>query len=187
MGIYMSKRYTIEYIVEYYSKLYLRKRLLENERNKKSVVVNVNNMWKIYVFQESSREFILGEPEDYKDFARQLDVFDIDDDRLNDLVGFINMFKNGEMVFKTKYVNSERNNIGVRCGESSTKTDVVKTINYLLKENRYEPSIPILHPGLCVILEVLMRYKTEMERESGFVYFLSPEEASINDIVKYQR
>ena len=198
-----------ETIVKYYVKMYFQERVLTflveaspepkmnflersvekltNGERGKAVLLNVNNNWKIYIFQESSRKLVLGEPEDYKDFARELDRFDIDDEKLNDLVGFVNMFKNGEMVFKTKYVISERNNIGVRCGESSTKADVVKTLNFLLKENRYDASIPILHAGLCVILEILLRYKTEIEKESGKVYFLSPEETAINDIVKYQR
>jgi hypothetical protein len=178
---------TPELIVDYYVKLYLKEKILLNQRNKTAVLLNVNNNWKIYIYKESSLEFTLGEPEDYKDFAKELDRFDIEDDKLNDLVGFVNMFKNGEMVFKTKYVNSERNNIGVRCGESSTKADVVKTLNFLLKENRYDASIPILHSGLCVILEILLRYKNEMEKEYGIVYFLNPEETAINDIVKYQR
>jgi hypothetical protein len=176
-----------ETIVKYYVKMYFQERVLLNGERGKAVLLNVNNNWKIYIFQESSRKLVLGEPEDYKDFARELDRFDIDDEKLNDLVGFVNMFKNGEMVFKTKYVISERNNIGVRCGESSTKADVVKTLNFLLKENRYDASIPILHAGLCVILEILLRYKTDFEKESGKVYFLSPEETAINDIVKYQR
>ena len=176
-----------ETIVDFYIKLYLKERILLNQRNKMAVLLNVNNNWKIYVYQESSHKFILGEPEDYKDFARELDRFDIEDTKLNDLVGFVNMFKNGEMVFKTKYVNSERNNIGVRCGDSSTKADVIKTLNFLLKENRYDATIPILHYGLCVVLEVLLRYKNELERDNGPVYFLTPEETAINDIVKYQR
>jgi hypothetical protein len=168
---------------------------LQNEKNEKAVLVNVQNNWKIYVFRKKSGEssatdegkLVLGEPEDYKDFARQLDVYDIEDNRLHDLIGFINMFKNGEMVFKTKYVTSERNNIGVRCGESSTKGDVVKTLNFLLKKNTYDNTTPILHSGLCVILEILLRYKTYIEPSNGIVYFLSPEETAINDVVKYQR
>jgi hypothetical protein len=182
-------------IIEHYVKLHLKHRILQNEKNEKAVVINVQNNWKIYVFRKNSadssvgdeKKFVLGEPEDYKDFARQLDVYDIEDDRLHDLVGFINMFKNGEMVFKTKYVNSERNNIGVRCGESSTKGDVVKTLNFLLKNNTYDNTTPILHSGLCVVLEILLRYKTYIEPSNGIVYFLSPEETAINDIVKYQR
>ena len=96
------------------------------------------------------------------------------------------MFKNKEMVFKIKDVRQAKNNTGARCGDSTTKADVIKLINKLLEENAYDDKTEILHFGLCVIMETLMRYFTDIKKDNK-IYYLTPEETAINDIAKYSR
>jgi len=96
------------------------------------------------------------------------------------------MFKQKDMVFKIKDIRQARNNTGARCGDSTTKTDVIKLINGFLEKPVYDNKTEFLHYGLCVIIEILMRYFTEIKKK-GLVYFLSPEQTAINDIVHFSR
>ena len=96
------------------------------------------------------------------------------------------MFKTREMVFKTKDVRQARNNVGARCGDSTTKADVIKSLNLLLESNFYDESTQIFHFGLCAIMECLMREFTDIGYK-GRVYFLTPEQTAINDIARYSR
>jgi Helicase conserved C-terminal domain len=168
---------------------YFNKRAM-TQGDRKAVVLNKENSWKIFIQASpdtsSGSEWTEGEPEDYKIFEKQLDKFDVDDNTINDLVGFINMFKMKEMVFKIKDVRQARNNTGARCGDSTTKSDAIKLANILLQSNVYDNKTEFLLFGLCVIIEVLMRYFTEIKKD-GKVYFLTPEETAINDIVHFNR
>ena len=90
------------------------------------------------------------------------------------------------MVFKVKDVRQARNNTGARCGDSTGKSDVVKIINVLLDKHMYENSTEFLHFGLCIILELLVRHFNEIKL-NGKVYFLTPEETAVNDIVRFSK
>jgi len=145
-----------------------------NESSKDSDESDTNNIWKD------------AEPEDYKFFDVKIDDFIVDDDKINTIVGFINMFKNQKMVFKIKDVRQARNNTGARCGDSTTKSDAIKLLNLLLNSIVYDDKTEIMLFGICVITEILMRYFTDIQKD-GKVYFLTPEQASINDIAKFSR
>ena len=160
---------------------YFNERLVE-EGGKQAFVLNKENSWKLFVEPEWKE----GEPEDYRFFEKELDRFDVDDAKIANIVGFINMFKQKDMVFKIKDIRQARNNTGARCGDSTTKTDVIKLINGFLEKPMYDNKTEFLHYGLCVIIEILMRYFTEIKKK-GLVYFLSPEQTAINDIVHFSR
>jgi hypothetical protein len=193
-----NPKQTIRFFIEKY---------IENRRMKEggrvALILTVENSWKLFVWKNDVIGFEEGKPSQYDIFARELDRFDIDDENINDFVGFVNMFKDKTMVFKTKNVRTKRNTVGVRCGDSSIRGDVIKHLNSLLQSTKYESKEykGIFQQGLCVILEILMRYMNDLaatittptEFPGGVtvmpnnVYFLSPELAAINDIVKYQR
>ena len=156
-----------------------------DQGNTTAIVLNKENSWKIFM-KNGDTEWTEGEPEDYKIFEKQLDKFDVADDKINNLVGFINMFKMKEMVFKIKDVRQARNNTGARCGDSTTKSDAIKLANTMIGSNVYDNKTDILLFGLCVIIEVLARYFTEIKKDDK-VYFLTPEETAINDIVHFTR
>lgn len=169
---------------------YFNRRIIE-ENGQTAIILNKENSWKIYMKPENNEEksndlWNEGEPEDYRLFDKQLNKFDIPDNKVNNIVGFVNMFKNKEMVFKIKDVRQAKNNTGARCGDSTTKADVIKLINKLLEEKAYDDTTEILHFGLCVIMETLMRYFTDIKKDNK-IYYLTPEETAINDIARYSR
>ena len=166
---------------------YFAQRLLY-EHNRTGIILNKENTWKLYVkeVEDNKNAWVEAEPDDYNYFDKQIDKLDVPDNKINQIVGFVNMFKNGEMVFKIKDINQSRNNIGARCGDSTTKGDVIKLLNKLLENNTYTDSTELLHYGLCVVIEMLMRYFTEIGRK-GKIYYITPEETAINDIARFSR
>ena len=94
------------------------------------------------------------------------------------------------MVFKVKDLSQKRNNTGARIDDAG-KEKIVKFLNIILGETKYtdENTENITQLGLCVILEMLMRQKTE-NKGLGILtpnktYFLTPEQTAITEIVKY--
>lgn len=167
-------------------KNYFNERIIE-ESGRKAIVLNKDDSWKLFV-KNPENKWEEGEPEDYKFF--NLERFKIDKSKLGNIIGFINMFKKRDMVFKIKDVSQSRNNIGARCGDSTTKTDVIKLLNQFLNKNAYNTNSEIYHFGFCVIIEVLMRHYTNIGKtnEKGQnIYFLTPEETAINNIAKFSR
>jgi hypothetical protein len=90
------------------------------------------------------------------------------------------------MVFKVKDLRQTRNNIGARCGDSTTRADAIKLLNTLLETNVYTNKTDIRMISFCVIIETLMRYYTDIGK-NGKVYYVSPEKTVFNDIVHYSK
>jgi hypothetical protein len=178
---------------------YLGERLME-KGGRIAVLFTKENGWKMFVKPEndlmeeqeeevqSQEEEIWkeGESEDYRFFEKEIDRFYVEDATINDIVGFTNLFKDREMVFRIKNVSQTRNNKGAVCGNSTTKADVIKLTNQLLKTNMYDVKSDFFNFGMCVIVEMLMRFYTEIKKE-GKIYYLNPEQAAINDISRYSR
>uniref|UniRef100_A0A6C0HST2 Helicase ATP-binding domain-containing protein n=1 Tax=viral metagenome TaxID=1070528 RepID=A0A6C0HST2_9ZZZZ len=105
---------------------------------------------------------------------------------LSRMVGFMNVFRNNDIVFKTMDMQNSLKK-GSRCA-SEGKKDIIKKINIISKEIKYneentENENLILKQGLCVILEVLLRYYTNMNVDNK-VWFLNLEKAVISKLVK---
>jgi hypothetical protein len=185
-----------------YAKRYFDKNNIIVERGVTGFVLFKDNGWKIYVLsspedidededEDENEPRIYGplheaDPEQYRMFSIQLEKFKIDYSKLNVLVGFVNMFKNREMVFKVKDLRQTRNNIGARCGDSTTRADAIKLLNTLLERNLYTNKTDIRMISFCVIIETLMRYYTDIGKNDK-IYYLTPEKTIINDIVHYSK
>ena len=106
--------------------------------------------------------------------------------RLAENVGFMGLFKNTEMVFYVKNLKSKRN-IGARV-DSAGKVKIIQLINDVEGRAVYssENTKSIAQVGLCIILEMIMRYKTEQgqvpvpaQALDSKVYYLLPEQAML--------
>jgi len=89
-------------------------------------------------------------------------------------IGFMHPFKEKEIVFKTKDLTQKRNNKGAKCTDSS-KRGISMKIGVVLGEPNIYMATQIERPELCVLLEILMRWRTE---STDTVYFFGPEKAN---------
>jgi len=146
------------------------------------VFLTKENVSKLYIRENPTSDWEEADAEDYKQYESLIARFVIPKNKMNDdIIGFVNMFKNKDMVFKIKDVRQKRNNVGARCGDSTTKSDVVKALNTLVRDdNKYDDTF---HIGLCVLIEMLLRWYSETEKD-GKIYYFDPEQTYVNDVVK---
>jgi Helicase conserved C-terminal domain len=143
--------------------------------------------YSIYIIAENMRKFIIKQPNKH-----------------NPVIGFMHLFKNGDTVFKTKNLPGKWGNKGSACNVLGKK-DILARLNSILEfpiynnesirqyyttiitkkglqvEKRLENGI--YAKGLCVILEILLRYFQETSYK-GKIWFYDLEEADINEIVE---
>jgi hypothetical protein len=89
-------------------------------------------------------------------------------------VGFMHPFNEKEVVFKMKDLTQKRNNTGAKCTDAS-KQAIASKIGVVLGQPTLYLATQIEKPELCVILEMMMRWKTESR---GVYYFFGPEMAN---------
>jgi hypothetical protein len=89
-------------------------------------------------------------------------------------IGFMHPFKDKEVIFKTKDLTQKRNNTGAKCTDAS-KPSIATKIGAVLRQPSIYTATHIEKPELCVILEILMRYKSESQR---IHYFFGPEKTN---------
>ena len=179
---------------------YFEKRTVKRGRQTAILLVK-NSSWELFIKpneeKEMGTEWEEGEPTDKEYFVNEIrNKFDVEykDGEINNIIGFINLFRNNEMVFKTKDLRNKINTTGVYCGQSQTKSDVIKILNELYRTNTsaavskrngqpilYETTVKIFQQGLCVILELLLRHKQDI-KENGRIYFFTPEETVLNEV-----
>jgi hypothetical protein len=162
------------------SKKYFDRNVLERD-DQRVAFLTKDNVSKLYA-NTNEGEWTEVDPEDYKQYEDLIARAIVPSKKVNNtIIGFVNVFKNKEMVFKIKDVRQKRNNVGARCGDSTTKSDVVKALNILMDtEDTYDTTF---HIGLCVLIEVLLRWYTEIEKD-GKIYFFNAEQTYVNNIVK---
>jgi hypothetical protein len=86
-------------------------------------------------------------------------------------IGFMHPFKEKEIVFKIKDLTQKRNNLGAKCSDAS-KPSICSKIGAVLTQPTIYNSTQIEKPELCVLLEIIMRWKTESR---DIHYFFGPE------------
>jgi hypothetical protein len=131
------------------------------------------------------------EPEDIRDLERNGSMQKILDEKssqYNQIVGFIDMFRNGnEMVVRLKDVTQMQNNVGTRISaQTPGKSVLLRYLNQIVGSEMYslEQSKEIMQLGICVIIEVLLREFNNKKKEK--IWFLNPEKALYNKISKYR-
>ena len=89
-------------------------------------------------------------------------------------IGFMHPFKDKEVVFKTKDLTQKRNNLGAKCTDASKHT-IASKIGVILGQTDMYTATQIEKPDLCVMLEIIMRWKTEAR---DVYYFFRPEQTN---------
>ena len=136
---------------------------------------------------------------DYALFKPELSKYIVNVRNYNDIIGFMSTFKNNKIVFKTKKLTDKRNNKGAYC-ENAGKSDIVMRLNEIAGSPIYSEtainkdivvdgiklSNIIFKNGLCVMMEILLRYYDE-KKHLASRWFFNPEEAILNRIAEIKK
>ena len=161
---------------------------------------NENSTFKIFVQDTIDRE-IWNEinPTEYGTFKHNLAQHISNVRTYNDIIGFMSVFKNNKVVFKTKNMMEKRNNKGAYC-ENAGKKDIIQRLNEIQSIKIYSETeinkdilidgtkIPniIFKNGLCVMMEMLLRYYDDKKQLSRR-WFFNPEDALLNRITEIKK
>ena len=180
------------------------KRYLDNEivtyRNKSGILLVNQKDWELYIqSKDDPSKWELAQPEDVRNFEVSntlSEQFRKDASSYSDIIGFIDMFRNNkEMVFRIKDLSQMQNNTGTRInGQTPGKGDIIQRLNSIVYDGEtmedpmysLQKSKEIMQQGLCVIVELLLRYRTESKYKNK-TWYLSPNEAMYNKIAKFRR
>ena len=199
---YLYNETTTQYLeVEHAMKSYFDTKIMQSSGSRNGILLlfedNENTTFKIFV-QDNEIWNELHATE-YAQFKPSISHYISNVTSFNDIVGFMSIFKNNELVFKTKNLKDKRNNTGAYC-ENAGKRDIITRLNTICGTNIYseveinkniiingvnKPNI-IFKNGLCVMMEILMRHydKTKhLEKR----WFFNPEEALLNRIIEIKK
>ena len=169
-------------------------------RNKSGILLVNQKDWELYIQSaDDPSKWELAQPEDVRNFEVSntlSEQFRKDVSSYSDIIGFIDMFRNNkEMVFRIKDLSQMQNNTGTRInGQTPGKADIIKRLNSIVYDGEtmedpmysLQKSKEIMQQGLCVIVELLLRYRTESKYKNK-TWYLSPNEAMYNKIAKFRR
>ena len=168
-------------------KNYIDKRILKN-KSLIGLFLQKKGKQKLMIKKESS--WVQAEDSDYTDLAEEIrKLVDGIPPNLNEVFGFINNFKGGELVFKIKDLSIKRSK-GARCDQSGKKGNngVIKILNKILGSEKYtdKNTKGIYALQLCVLEEFMLRLYNKVKHKNK-IWFLGPEQASLLNIESYQR
>ena len=147
--------------------------LLQKGGAKQLVVKDANGVW------------TEAQGEDYQDLAPAIsnlaERFLPAVKKMNQLMGFMSIFKKDFIVFKVKYMKRARHK-GARCDQSHKK-DAIQIINDLLGETVVPADSTKSRIELCIVEEFLLR-SFQSKAKDGKAWFLNPGEAVLVDIEK---
>jgi len=130
----------------------------------------------------------IAEDTDYDDFKEQIITkYLIHPSRLGATVGFIHPFEKDNIVFKTKVMGEGGNNKGVTCWKVGKSKSILR-LNEVLGKTMYDNKNTknILSDGICIMIEMIMRYQTDKNNENGNigkVNFLDLEKTLVNQLI----
>ena len=119
---------------------------------------------------------------------------------MQDFIGFMHLFKKNTIEFKLKDIASKSsNNKGFKCNVMG-KNEIIKFLNnkvlaknpYPIREdkgghityNLNTNAKSIMRKGICVMLEMIMRYFNESPHNSNKMWFFDVEQTLANDLPK---
>jgi len=138
---------------------------------------------KQFLLVKSENEWTKGQQEDYVDLAPAIKEKIIKITNMNQYLGFIGDFKNEYNIFKVKNMEDKRSK-GARCDQAG-KAETIKLLNAILQENKYTTTNTKGRnkKEFCVIQELVLR-SFNKNKKNNKIWFLTPQEAIINNIEK---
>jgi len=154
--------------------------------SKKAIVLAYNDKTKLYIqsndlltlWNESDKQ---SDKELFQD--AKMKKFLIAGNTFNNNIGFMQVFRDtGDITFKIKDMKQKRNNKGSRI-DRLRKNEIITFFNEVIGYKLYnnENTEDILKISVCVMLEIVLRYYNEIQK-NGKVWFLNNEMAIINNI-----
>jgi hypothetical protein len=152
-------------------------------RMSQAIILADKKVLKMFILKEG--KWVEARQVDREKFTeKQNEKFLLDKENINNFVGFMSTFKGQKIMFKTKDLSQARNNIGAVCSQSG-KADIIKRLNSVLEENIYsiKTTDAILKFGMCALLELILRYFTEINYKGrNKTYFMDTERALLNKV-----
>jgi superfamily II DNA or RNA helicase len=184
----INKLYSIEFQreteknIETIIRDYFEDKIISNKMNRAIILADMKTI-NMYILKEG--KWVEARQVDREKFTQQIsEKFLVERENINTFLGFMSVFKNQNIMFKTKDLSQTRNNIGAVCSQSG-KADIIKRLNAVLEENIYfiKNTDAILKIGLCAILEIILRFFTQSNfKERGRIYFMDAERALLNKV-----
>ena len=180
-------------------KSYLDSNIISYKNKSGFLLVDTKN-WTLFIQSPENAElWEEAEPEDVRNFEISGTLgskLRVNSSQYSKIIGFIDMFRNGkEMVFRIKDTTQMQNNTGTRINSQTPgKGDIIKRLNEIVHNGEVvsDPmysltkSKEIMQQGLCVIVEILLRYKTSTQHNNQ-TWYLNPAQAMYNNIAKFRK
>jgi len=204
--LYKTDTYIPTYIHESSIKSYFDEKMF-SQGTDKCIALGGNNHIELYIQVLETRQWKKAPAatvRKYKDELRK--KYHIEPSQLQSFVGFMHLFKKNEMTFKMKEIVKQPVagkhaylNKGFKCSVMG-KSEIVKFMNnkvlaknpYFSGQNKdgmikYDVNTNaknIMRIGLCVMMEVIMRYFNDSPNSGNQKWFLDVEETLANDLPK---
>jgi hypothetical protein len=163
-------------------KLYYDEKILMFKTTKGLMLLN-DGKQQLIVYDNISSKWNIAEGEDYNDFSPQIKLMISKILPINNVIGFIGMFKSDYLIFKVKTMDIKRNK-GARCDQAG-KIETIKTLNRIYGEDKYskENTKGIGQIELCIRQEFSLRL-SDIDKKDNKRWFLTPVEAVLINIEK---
>jgi hypothetical protein len=152
-------------------------------RRSKGLLVLKDGKQQLIVQDNTTFKWNIAEGEDYNDFSSEIKNMISRILPINNVLGFIGMFKTDYLIFKVKTMDIKRNK-GARCDQAG-KIETIKTLNRIYEEERYskENTKGIGQIELCIRQELSLRL-FNIDKKNNKRWFLTPVEAVLINIEK---
>ena len=162
------------------SKQYFEFYEIENEDDIYMLLLTDNNVATVFIFDSDKQNFVRALPSQIKNISEHLVRRNIKREQVNDIIGFMTLFKGDFNIFKTKNMTGKRNS-GMRCDQSG-KASALQIISLLLDDPSVtsDPERKKLNViQLCSEQEFILRNYDEIKKD-GKRWFLAPEEYALS-------
>tara|TARA_B100001059_G_scaffold131983_1_gene132156 strand:- start:8675 stop:12505 length:3831 start_codon:yes stop_codon:yes gene_type:complete len=153
---------------------------IENDGDIYMLLLTDNNVATVFIFELDNQNFIRALPSQIKNISDHLIRRNIKREDVNDIIGFMTLFKGDFNIFKTKNMTGKRNS-GMRCDQSG-KAGALKIISAILNDpsvtsDDERKKLNVIQ--LCSEQEFILRHYDEMKKD-GKRWFLAPEEYALS-------